>query len=649
MSEKRKTNQQDLSANVSQRTLRRRIATELENMLNISDQDLVSNCDIYCTLQSDASVMNKVIQGSNNNQNKNISTVDNLYMNESISNSNEFNTFDLKQSSQSSSTENDEYDRNILNENANININTSNKDQDFVEKLKHWAVEYKIKQNALDALLGILRKETIGENLPKVSRTFLKTPRNTLIQIVSPDQYCHFGLKIGLEKVLNRLQNDDLLNSLNFKISLKISTDGLPLSESSTSQLWPILGCIIQTSHVFVIGIYHGLSKPNDANTFLQYFVDEMTDLTNNGIYFNNIYYKVNIHCIICDAPAKSFITKTKGHTGYNSCSKCCQEGEFLYNRICFPEVRNNILKTDDGFSKQEYDDYHQGISILLSIPNFKPVSQIPFDYMHLVCIGVFKKVMSMWVSGKPECQIVRLKHCKIVALNNSLKNMRSYITNDFARRPQDIVNLGKWKATELRQMLLYTCPVALFGVVHPRVYEHVLTLHVSMRILCSQKLLDLHSDYAKLLLEHFVETFIILYGKHYVSHNVHGLLHLVEDAKLLGPLDNFSAFEFENCLRLIKRQLRKSAHPLQQLYRRYSEESLNILNVSVKSTMFNKKHVNGIVLSTTDTDQQYKKAKINNSIITITNPDNYCMIKESNIVVTICNIVYDKTMKYMV
>lgn len=119
---------------------------------------------------------------------------------------------------------------------------------------------------------------------------------------------------------------------------------------------------------------------------------------------------------------------------------------------------------------------------------------------------------------------------------------------------------------------------------------EHVLTLHVSMRILCSQKLLDLHFDYAKLLLEHFVETFIILYGKHYVSHNVHGLLHLVEDAKLLGPLDNFSAFEFENCHMLIKRQLRKSAHPLQQLYRRYSEESSNILYVSVKSTMFYKK-----------------------------------------------------------
>jgi len=142
-------------------------------------------------------------------------------------------------------------------------------------------------------------------------------------------------------------------------------------------------------------------------------------------------------------------------------------------------------------------------------------------------------------VKRKPESKIVRLQHCKIVTLNNNLLNLRSHITNDFARRPQDIVNLGKWKATELRKMLLYTSPVVLLGVVHPQVYEHVLTLHVSMRILCSQKLLDLHSAYAKLLLEHFVEKFITLYGRRYVSHNVHGLIHLVEDAKLLGPLDN--------------------------------------------------------------------------------------------------------------
>lgn len=58
---------------------------------------------------------------------------------------------------------------------------------------------------------------------------------------------------------------------------------------------------------------------------------------------------------------------------------------------------------------------------------------------------------------------------------------------------------------------------------------------------------------------------------------------------------------------------------------------------------------VNGIVLNTSDTGEQFKKAKINNSIMTNTNPDNYCMIKKSNIVVAICNFIYDKKIKCMV
>jgi len=84
----------------------------------------------------------------------------------------------------------------------------------------------------------------------------------------------------------------------------------------------------------------------------------------------------------------------------------------------------------------------------------------------------------------------------------------------------------------------------------------------------------------------------------------------LVDDAKLLGPLDNFRAFEFENYLRLLKRQLIKSPNPLQQLHRRYSEESSNISYKPVKSKSFYKKHINGLVLSTTDTGEQVKNQK---------------------------------------
>ena len=77
---------------------------------------------------------------------------------------------------------------------------------------------------------------------------------------------------------------------------------------------------------------------------------------------------------------------------------------------------------------------------------------------------------------------------------------------------------------------------------------------------------------YAEELLEYFVEHFEVLYGKQYISHNVHNLLHLCNDVRKFGVLDNFSAFPFENFLGSLKKLIRKSDKPLQQLARRYGE-----------------------------------------------------------------------------
>lgn len=70
---------------------------------------------------------------------------------------------------------------------------------------------------------------------------------------------------------------------------------------------------------------------------------------------------------------------------------------------------------------------------------------------MHLVCIGVLKKVISFWLNGKPERKIDRLSHSKILSLTKNLLSIRTFITNNFIRRPQAVEYFGKWKATELR------------------------------------------------------------------------------------------------------------------------------------------------------------------------------------------------------
>lgn len=640
-SERYKRKSKDLSA-ISQRSFRRRIVQEIVGSDN--DEAVNPNCNII--------PKDNINDGSDNNCNQNINCPSNIISTGSLNNDSFF--YDSEESddlinfdnndTDSSSNKSDTDDCNILIDAPEICDNESQ----FKDELIFWAVMNKIKHNALDDLLVILRKQTCGQNLPKTARTLLSTPRNTTIRSVNPGYYCHFGVRAGLTEVLEVEQNQ----IKDFNISIKISTDGLPLSNSSTSELWPIMGCIVHSSMVFIIGVYHGYSKPDNANEFLQEFFVEITDLINNGFIYKEALYSISIYCFTCDTPARSFITMTKGHAGYYSCSKCCQEGEYIDHRMCFPNITNNILRTDNCFINQEYDDYQLGRSILIDIPNFKPVSLIPLDYMHLVCIGVMRKIMTLWLSGKPASKIVRLPTNKIKMISKNLLDIRDVIPNDFARRPQRIEKLGSWKATELRQFLLYTAPVILYKILNPQVYSHVLSLHVAMRILSNEAFLENYADYAQSLLEHFVDTFIILYGKRFVSHNVHGLLHIVNDAKLLGPIHEFSTFQFENYLRILKMQLRKSDKPLQQIHRRYKEKALlNSQTPKIKNNSpgaFLRNHWNGPILNTTDVNKQFKDAKIKNSILSSEHPNNICITHHREIVV-VHNFVYDKHLKCMV
>ena len=135
---------------------------------------------------------------------------------------------------------------------------------------------------------------------------------------------------------------------------------------------------------VFLISCYFGKSKPADANKFLQQFAEEISNLFNEGVIYNETTFSISIQSVICDAPAKSFITLTKGRTGYFSYPKCTIEGNFIANRICFPNF-DYQARTDDSFSNQLQEEYHLGRSILLNISHFGIVSHIPFNYMHII------------------------------------------------------------------------------------------------------------------------------------------------------------------------------------------------------------------------------------------------------------------------
>lgn len=496
------------------------------------------------------------------------------------------------------------------------------------QDITNWAVQFQISHTAITALLSILRNHGFDNCLPKNSKTLLKTPKFTNVRRVPPGEYFHKGLRLGIMQFLQKSQDD--VDS----VAVQISIDGLPISKSSTNQLWPILGSVRPNlSDIFIIGCYYGSKKPYDCNEFLRDFVNEAKILLNEGLKYKGKDIHVSIDSLIADAPAKSFVTATKGHTGYFSCSKCTTEGEYIGGRMCFPDI-NCPTRTNESFRIQIQIEHHTGSSILSDIPNFGMISHIPLDYMHLVCIGVVKKILNFWLSGPLN---VRLPAQSISNISKLSIEMRTSIPVEFARRPRELHFLSLWKATEFRLFLLYTGPIVLKKYMKKDIYKNFLTLHVAIRLLCSPDLS--HITYAESLLQHFVQSFIILYGPQHTSYNIHALIHLAEDVRKFGTLDTFSAFRYENYLKSIKQYLRKAERPLQQIHNRLTEYEYCL--------SFEKKHrkmgVYGIhnegpVLSGMN-GLQYSTFSRADFTLSIHNPNNCCGLNDNSIVI-IENIV---------
>nr|CAI5830353.1 unnamed protein product [Callosobruchus analis] len=218
-----------------------------------------------------------------------------------------------------------------------------------------------------------------------------------------------------------------------------------------------------------MIGLFHGLSKPGSANEFLKLFVEEYKSLHSSGLVLGEKTYLLKLNCIISDAPAKAFILNVKNHTGYFGCCKCICEGDYVERRVVFLSD-NSAPRTNDSFRNRTQPEHHRGPTILETL-DIDIIKQVPLDYMHLVLLGVTKRILTLWLKG---------------------------------------------------------------------VY--------------------------------FVQKFPYIFGTEYVTYNVHNLIHLAEDVKTHGSLDSFSAFKFENHMFEIKKQLKSSRLPLQQLHNRIKE-----------------------------------------------------------------------------
>ncbi|XP_075534572.1 uncharacterized protein LOC142568577 [Dermacentor variabilis] len=404
-------------------------------------------------------------------------------------------------------------------------------------------------------------------------------------------------------------------------------------------QLWPIQ-CIAHAcgnGTPFLVGAFAGLSKPASSREFLRPFVVELQELISEGVAVDGSVAQVSVKAIICDAPARAFVMATKGHGGYSGCPKCTVEGTYMNGKVVFLEM-DCPLRTNISFREQHDSEHHKGDSILLDLP-IDCVDDVPLDYMHLVLLGVVKKLLTLWTSGP---LAVRFGPLQRQTFNEKSNLVRASVPSEFHRKPRGLDELDRWKAVEFRLFLFYTGPFILKFCLTDRLYQHFLVLHTSLSVLANPQLCRQHAVFAGELLRCFVRDFRDFYGDEHVSFNVHCLIHLFADVQRYGHLDSFSAFPFENHMQTIKRQLRKHGKPLQQLYNRLveSQSEANIVHPLDEKPALLRQHTHGLLLPGC-CPPQYKMLSFREFTISLSDKD--CCFLQNGHVVLAKNIAHLK------
>ncbi|EFN84418.1 hypothetical protein EAI_10745, partial [Harpegnathos saltator] len=195
--------------------------------------------------------------------------------------------------------------------------------------------------------------------------------------------------------------------------------------------------------------------------------------------------------------------------------------------------------------------------SILCDIPEFDIINNLHVEWMHCVALGVCRQFIKMWFDSSFYEKHFYLGN-QIYYVNKLLCSYKPSLK--VSRTPRKISDYKHWKAHKFVIFLLfYSIPI--FKEMFPRKLLHhwsllvdAISILLKTFILCSEIL------YVEKYIVEFVKNVEVLYGKEFMSFNVHLLLHLSRSVLIWGPLWAHSSFCYEDFNQELKNYV-KSSH----------------------------------------------------------------------------------------
>ena len=211
--------------------------------------------------------------------------------------------------------------------------------------------------------------------------------------------------------------------------------------------------------------------------------------------------------------------------------------------------IRNIVqqLNINPALSKNEAKGF-VGQSLLLDIPNFNFILDIPTEYMHSFCLGVMKRLLELTFKiGEVRSRITKRKLLSPTLYNSTMHDVK--VPKEFSRRARTL-DLSVMKAQELRNVLLFFFPIVLTCIPNEPKEKQLwllLTFMIRACIVPTIEFQNVNLAHVEQSCTKFYTLFYQLFGDTNCSYSVHLIgTHLLQ-MRHKGPFTFTSAFIFES------------------------------------------------------------------------------------------------------
>ena len=210
------------------------------------------------------------------------------------------------------------------------------------------------------------------------------------------------------------------------------------------------------------------------------------------------------------------------------------------------------------------------GRSLLLDLPNFNFIYDVPAEYLHSGCLGVIKRLVQLTFGVGPKRPTkTKRKLASIKKFNKSM--LKTKVTKECSRRSRKL-DFSVFKGQEYRNLLLFFWPLiidCLESDVEKIIWMNLVYM-IRASVIPSEEFSAIPIETVQECCKTFYRLFEEVHGITNCTYNLHVLCcHLLE-IRTHGPLTETSAFKFESFYGEVRRSfVPGTGSPLKQILKK--------------------------------------------------------------------------------